>query len=161
MTTCHALPCCDRVLSDRMASVSQCRAAGRRWRARVITALQMPAITGTRHQSKARPHALALTRNEFVPVVPVTEDKLRTEKTNEINGVPVVPVVPVQMSIPRSASAPDALPKCPAAGCWNWCRWPGMVARGRGYPPVMGPPQRSGVRVPKELEIDPDNVFLN
>lgn len=130
MTTCHTLPRC--LCAERMASVSQCRAAGRRWRAGAIAALQMPAFTGTRYQSKERLHALALTRNGFVPVVPVTEDKLRTEKPNEINGVPVVPVVPVQNTTPRSKSPADALSPCPVAGCWCWCCWPG-TSRGRGF----------------------------
>jgi hypothetical protein len=136
MTARHAMPCCALVLSDRMASVSQCRAAGRRWRAGAITALQMAAFTGTRHQSKTRPPAPALTRKDLSSVVPVADDKLRTENANEINGVPVVPVVPVQMPIPRSVSASDALPKCPAAGCWGWCRWPGTLAGGGGTPPI-------------------------
>ena len=35
-----------------VASVSPCRAAGRRWGAGVLSALQNPAKTGTRHQSK-------------------------------------------------------------------------------------------------------------
>jgi len=147
MTACHALPCCSRVLDDRMASVSRCRAAGRRWRARAIAALQIPAFTGTRHQSKARLHSLALARTEFVPVVPVTEDRLRTEKPNEINGVPVVPVVPVQNTTTRSASPADAQSRCPEAGRWDWCRWPGTVACWDGVPPPSWVlPSRSRVR---------------
>lgn len=140
MTACQPLPCSARVLPERMASVSLGRAAGRRWRAGAITALQTPAITGTRHQSKASPHDLALTRNGFVPVVPVTEDKLRTEKPNEINSVPVVPVVPVEMSIPRSTSASDALPSVP--GGWLLELVP---MAWQGYPPVMGPSTASAI----------------
>ncbi len=132
MTTCHALPCCARVLTDCMASVSECRAAGRRWLAGVIAALQIPAFTGTRYQSKARPHALALTRNGFVPVVPVTADRLRTRKPSIHAVVPVSAVVPVQNTTPRSTSPADALAACPAAGCWCWCRWPD-TSWGRGF----------------------------
>ena len=115
MTACQPLPCSARVMTERMASVSRCRAAGRRWCARAITALQMPAFTGTRYQSKARPHALALTRNGFVPVVPVTEDRLRTRKPSIHAVVPVSSVVPVKMSIPRSQS----LPNVPGGLTWH------------------------------------------
>lgn len=39
--------------------------AGRRCGAGASSALQMPAMSGTRHQSEARPHANGLTRNEL------------------------------------------------------------------------------------------------
>ena len=137
MTTYHALPCCARVLTHCMASVSECRAAGRRWRAGVIAALQIPAFTGTRHQTRARPYAIGLTRNDLSAVVPPTADRLRTRKPSIHAVVPVSAVVPVQNTTPRSASPADAQPRCPAAGRWCWCRWLGM-SWGRGHPPRHG-----------------------
>ncbi len=96
------MPCCASVLSDRMASVSRCRAAGRRWRAGAITALQMPAFTGTRHQIEGRLQALGLTGNDLSTVIALTADRLRTEKHNEINVSAVSAVSAVKNTTTRS-----------------------------------------------------------
>ena len=109
------MPCCTRVHTDHMAGVCRCRAAGRRWRAGAITALQMSAFTGTRQQSKARPYALGLARNDLSAVVALTADRLRTEKHNEINVSAVSAVSEVQNTTPRSTSPADEQPRCPAA----------------------------------------------
>ena len=103
------------------------RAAGRRWRARAIAALQIPAFTGTIYQSKERPHALGLTRKDLSAVVALTADRLRTRKPSIYAGVAVSAVVAVQNTTPRSASHADALPKCPAAGAGadGLARWHG------------------------------------
>ncbi len=134
MTACHALSCCARALPDRMASVSRCGAAVGRWRAGAIAALQTQAIADTRHQSRARPNRPVPTWNDLSAVVAPTADRLRTRKPNAHAVVAVSAVVAVQNTTPRSARPADALPKCPAAGCWQWCRWPGTVQGGEGYP---------------------------
>jgi hypothetical protein len=134
--------------TNHLASVSLglCRAAGGRWRAGAIAALQIPSFTGTRYQSKERPHALGLTRKDLPSVVALTAGRLRTEKPNEIKGVAVVAVVAVQNTTPRSTSPADAQPRCPAAGRWCRCWWPGTVQGGEGVPRLRVLPSRSRVR---------------
>ena len=116
------------------------RAAGRRWRARAIAALQIPAFTGTRYQSKERPHALGLTRKDLSAVVALTADRLRTRKPSIYAGVAVSAVVAVQNTTPRSTSPADALPKCPAAavgagaGGKAWRHGGGGTPGGRFFP---------------------------
>ncbi len=101
-----------RLPSVCVASVSPCRAAGRRWGAGVLSALQIPAMCGTRHQTRGKPHGPALPRTEFVPAFSATEDRLRTRKPF-IHAVVAVPsVVAVQMSTARSQ--PGRKPHGPA-----------------------------------------------
>lgn len=57
-----ALPC--------MASVSQCRAAVRRWGAGAAFALKMLADGDTRHQTKGMPAPLRTLLERFVPTAP-------------------------------------------------------------------------------------------
>ena len=103
------LPCCARVLPDCMASVSPCRAAGRRWRSGAFSALQIPAMFGTRHQGKAGLHLRGLTWSDLSTVQGVTEDRLRTRKPFIHAVVPVSSVSSVQMSTPRGQSPADVL----------------------------------------------------
>lgn len=99
-----------------VASVSRCRATRGWCRVGALSALQKPALPGTMHQTKARPHAPALTWTDLPSVVAVTEGRLRTRKPF-IHAVVAVPsVVAVQMSTPRSANPANALPTVP--GSW-------------------------------------------
>ena len=107
-----------------VAGGGQCRAAGRRWRAEVITALQNTGGHGTRHQSKAGPNVNALARKDLPSVVALTEGRLRTEKPNEIKGVALPSVVAVQNTTTRSESA---------SGGWLLVLAPSLA--GVGYPP--------------------------
>ena len=120
-----------------MASVSGCRAAGRRWGAGASFALQMSAASGTRHQTKGKavPSRTALER--FVPTVPSAENGVGTRRAPIHAVSPVSPLSPVQMSVPRR-------PKQFCVGCCLpfWLDW-GWV----GYPWHTGPPRAFPTRV--------------
>jgi len=87
-----------------MDSVSRCRAAGGGGRKSFIRA-KKTGFARTRHQTKARPHAIAHTWKDLSPVVAVTEDTLRTRKPFIHAVVAVSPVSPVQNTTPRYSKA--------------------------------------------------------
>ena len=129
--------CAARLLPVCMASVSLCRAAGRRWGAGAFSALQMRVMLGTRHQGKAGLHLHGLTRIDLSAVQGVTEDSLRTRKPFIHAVVAVSAVSAVQMSTPRGQSPADVLPQS--------CRPDRLVLvfvagrswrEGWGYPPA-------------------------
>lgn len=102
--------CAARPLPVCMASVSLCRAAGRRWGAGAFSALEMRVMLGARHQGKAGLHLHGLTRTALSAVQGVTEDRLRTRKPFIHAGVAVSAVSAVPMSTPRGQSPADVLP---------------------------------------------------
>lgn len=124
-------------MSCERPPVMPSRAAGGRWRAGAIAALQMSASNRTRHQIKGRAARPCTYSEDFALTFFQTEGRLRTRKPS-IHAVVAVPsVVAVQNTTPRGTSPADALPSCPAAGCWHRCRWPGTLTA--GTPPVLGP----------------------
>ena len=114
------------------------RAAGRRWRAGAIAALQILAFTGTRYQSKERPHALGLTRKDLSAVVALTADRLRTRKPSIHAGVAVSAVVAVQNTTPEAQAQPMRWQRARrlTVGAGGLARCSGG---GAGAPPASGP----------------------
>lgn len=103
-----------RVLIVCPASMSQCRAAGGRWRAGALPALEIHEW----HQSRERLHALGLTRKDLPSVDAPTAERLRTRKPIIYAGVALSAVVAAQTRHPE-AQAPQARKKDgPAAGRW-------------------------------------------
>ncbi len=122
------------LLHDHVASVSRCRAAGGRCGARAFFALQIPAIQGTRHQTKARPDANGLTRKDLSPVF----QRLGTSWGRSKPLFMRCPQCPQsKCRYPEAQTWPMPRKNRPAAGCLGWCGWPGLAAGG-GVPPVLG-----------------------
>ena len=96
---------CAALLNASMASVSQCRAAFGRWGVRVPSALQNPAITGTRRKNMGDLQAIALVWTDLSSVVLSAFEGLRHAKPFIHAVVAVSSVVAVQMSILRSRTA--------------------------------------------------------
>lgn len=94
-----------------MVSVSRCRAAGRRWGAGVVAALQTSALRDPRHQTGARSDALALLWSELSSVVLSPRGPLRTRKPNRHAVVPVSSVVLSPKRDPAKDSPADVLQK--------------------------------------------------
>ena len=130
-----------------MASVSLCRAAGRRWGAGAFSALQMRVMFGTRHQGKAGLHLRGLTWSDLSTVQGVTEDRLRTRKPFIHAVVAVSSVSAVQMSTPRGQSPADVLPLWPACRCLGLLHMPWRGKGGWGTPPIKVLPEPSQTRV--------------
>jgi len=95
-----------------MASVSGCRAAGRRWGAGASFALQMCAVSGTRYQTKGKAAPLRTALERFVPTVPAAEKGVGTREAPVYAVSPLPPLSPLQMSVPRSPTPAG----CVAAG---------------------------------------------
>ena len=111
-----ALPC--------VASVSGCRAAGRRWGVGASFALQMSAASGTRHQTKGKAAPSRTTLERFVPSVPSAENGVGTRRAPIHAVSPLSPLSPVQMSVPRRQAACFAV-------------W--FLLTGAATPPLLGP----------------------
>ena len=136
MTPACPSPCLSPVFGlrylDLLASLSRCRAAGRRWGARAVFALQMCAAFGTKHQTKGTTAPLRTCVERFVPTVPSAQNRVGTREAPVYAVSPLSPLSPLQMSVPRAATR---------AGRGRFASFSPVLEVAKGYlppPPVIG-----------------------
>jgi hypothetical protein len=110
-----------------LASVSRCRAAGRRWGAGATFALQMPIVSNTRHQTKGKPAPLRTCLERFAPTVPTAANRVGTREAPVYAVSPLPPLSPLQMSVPRGATPGRWVGFGLAAGLIRACVWPALL----------------------------------